>query len=237
METALIATLPRQSGLMREMQIIANNIANADTTGFRREGLVFSEHVRATGAGPSVSLAHANARHLDLTQGGLTQTGAPFDLAIEGEGFFLIATPQGDRLTRAGQFQPGPAGDLLTPDGYPLLDEGGAPVAVPPGARAVLIGQDGTLTADGQPVARIGLWRPTDPGDLRHEAGTRLAAAGGVEPVEDGRIRQGALESSNVDPVQEIARMIEVQRAYEMGQSLMDREDARLRGLIETLGR
>jgi flagellar basal-body rod protein FlgF len=236
MDIPSYSTLSRQSGLAREMQVIAHNIANLSTTGFRREGVVFSEYVRALEDAPSLSMARASGRHVDLTQAPLEPTGGTYDIAIEGEGFFLVATPAGDRLTRAGSFTPSAEGGLVTPDGHALLDAGGAPVVVPPDARAVAIAADGTLSADGVPVARIGLWRPADPLTLRHEAGT-LFAAEGVEPAEGARLLQGMLEGSNVEPVTEIARMIEVQRAYEMGQRLLENEDARIRGVIQTMGR
>lgn len=97
-------TLTRQSGLMREMQVIANNIANSATTGYRQEGLVFSEYVQAMRGGPSLSMGHGNVRETSFVQGALTQTGGTYDFAIEGDGFFLIQTPEGERVTRAGQF-------------------------------------------------------------------------------------------------------------------------------------
>ena len=125
MDAAGYVTLTRQSGLMREMQLIANNIANASTAGFRREGVVFSEYVRRLDDAPSLSMAHASARHVDLTPGETEMTGAAFDLAIEGEGFFLVETPQGNRLTRAGMFTPSAEGELVNPDGHRLLDQGG----------------------------------------------------------------------------------------------------------------
>lgn len=236
MDAAGYATLNRQSGLMREMGVVANNIANSSTTGFRREGVVFSEYVAALDQGPSLSMAHASGRHVDLTQATLSQTGGQFDLAIQGDGFFLVETPQGERLTRAGSFVPSPEGELMTLDGFRLLDAGGAPVLVPPQTRGVAIAQDGTLSADGQPVAQIGLWQPADPLSLRHQSGT-LFAADDVEPAVEARILQGMLEDSNVEPVSEIARMIEVQRAYELGQKFLDAEDERVRGVITTLGR
>lgn len=236
MDAAVYATLTRQSGLMREMGVVANNIANQSTAGFRREGTVFAEHVARLPQGPSLSMAHATARHVDLTQAGLTQTGGTFDLAIEGEGFFRIATPQGERLTRAGAFTPDAEGRLVTADGHPLLDAGGGEVVVPRGAGPVGVAADGTVSAGGEPLARIGLWRPADPLSLRHAAGT-MFAAGALEPVESGVVRQGFLEESNVNPVAEIARMIAVQRAYELGQSLLDQEDRRVRSVVQTLGR
>lgn len=236
MDNAIYATLNRQSGLMREMGVVANNIANASTTGFRREGVVFSEFVAALDQDPSLSMAHASGRHVDLTPATLSQTGGRFDFAIQGEGFFLIDTPQGQRLTRAGSFTPSADGELVTPEGHRLLDAGGAPIFVPPGVRSVALAADGTLSANGQPIAQIGLWQPTDPLSLRHQSGT-LLDGGEVEPVGNATVLQGMLEDSNVEPVAEIARMIEVQRAYELGQKFLDAEDERVRGVITTLGR
>jgi len=236
MDAAGYATLNRQSGLMREMAVVANNIANISTTGFRREGVVFSEYIAAMDSDPSLSMAHASGRMVDLTQATVTQTGGTFDFAIQGDGFFLIETPGGERLTRAGAFTPNAEGELVTPDGYRLLDAGGAPVFVPPDAKTVGLSQDGTLSVEGQPVAEIGLWQPADPLALRHQAGT-LFDGGELEPVEDATVLQGMLEDSNVQPVSEIARMIEVQRAYELGQKFLDAEDDRVRGVIQALGR
>ncbi|NPD16953.1 flagellar hook-basal body complex protein [Xinfangfangia sp. D13-10-4-6] len=234
MDSAGYVALSRQSGLMREMQIVANNVANISTTGFRREGLVFAEHVTRLNQEPSLSLSHGNARIADLTQAGISMTGGAFDLAIQGDGFFLVMTPEGERLTRAGNFTPSAEGELVTPEGYQLLDAGGAPVFVPPGA-AVAIGEDGTISADGAAVGQVGLWQPVDPLSLRHRSGT-LFDGGMVEPAETGRIMQGFLEESNVNPVVEIARMIEVQRTYELGQKFLDAEDNRVRNVIQTLG-
>ena len=235
MDAAGYVALSRQSGLMREMQVVANNIANLSTTGFRREGVVFAEHVARIEGEVSLSIPHATGRVVDLSQAGLSQTGGTFDFAIQGEGFFLIETPQGNRLTRAGAFTPSAEGELVTPEGYRLLDAGGAPVFVPPGANA-LLGADGTLSVNGEAVGQVGLWLPTDPEALRHQSGA-LFDGGAVQPAEGGRLMQVFLEESNVNPVTEIARMIEVQRAYEMGQKFLDAEDSRARSVIQTLGR
>ena len=236
MDAAGYTALTRQSGLMREMQVVANNIANLSTTGFRREGVIFAEHVARMDHGPSLSMASGSARLVDLSQAGLSRTGGTFDLAIQGEGFFLIETPTGQALTRAGSFTPSAEGELVTPDGHRLLDQGGAPVFIPPDASAVSVALDGTISTNGQPVARLGLWAPVDPTALRHQTGTTFTVDE-VQPLDGASIHQGFLEDSNVEPVSEIARMIEVQRAYEMGQRFMDAEDERMRGVIQTLGR
>ncbi len=236
MDAAGYTTLARQSGLMREMGVVANNIANASTTGFRREGVVFSEYVAALDQDPSLSMAYASGRNVDLSQSTLAQTGGTFDFAIQGDGFFLIETPQGQRLTRAGSFTPSAEGELVTPDGHRLLDAGGAPIFVPPDVKSVALSADGTLSANGQPIAQVGLWQPTDPLALKHQTGT-LFEGGALEPAEGATVLQGMLEDSNVEPVSEIARMIEVQRSYELGQKFLDAEDERVRGVIQTLGR
>ena len=229
--------LTRQVGLLAEMRTVANNIANMSTTGYRAEGVAFAEHVDALRRGPSLSMATARGRLTDLSQGGVTHTGATFDLAIEGEGFFQVEGPDGPLLTRAGGFTPDPEGTLRTYDGRAVLDEGGAAVFVPPGATSVAIGADGTISADGTPLGRIGVVVPEDPTSLIRRDGVAFDFEGGIVPSENARVMQGALEDANVDPVSEIARMIEVQRAYELGQGLLDREDERIRSVIRTLSR
>lgn len=220
------------------MRVVANNIANLSTTGFRSEGVIFAEHIKALGPNdPSLSMATASARETLLTQGTLTQTGGSFDLAIEGDGFFLVETPGGERLTRAGTFTPNENGDLVTPEGYRVLDAGGAPVFVPQGAGPVGIAPDGTISAGGQPVGQIGLVNPTNILGMVREDGVRFRADDGYEPAFEARMLQGFVEESNVDPVLEITRMIEVQRAYELGQGFLDKEDERIRSAIRALGK
>lgn len=236
MDASGYITLSRQTGLLSQMGEIANNIANASTSGFKREGTVFSEYVARTGDGPSLSIGFGNARVVDLMQAGLSQTGGSFDFAVEGDGFFLIDTPKGQMLTRAGSFTPGADGTLQTADGFAVLDASGSNIFIPPEARNIGVAQDGTVSADGSPVAKLGLWGPSDPLSLTHQQGT-LFSASGYQPVQGGKIMQGYLEDSNVEPVSEIARMISVQRAYELGQSFLDREDERARSVIQTLGR
>lgn len=235
MEATTYVTLSRQSGLMNEMQIIANNIANAATTGYRQEGVMFSEYVRTVPDQSSLSMTRAQVRNTSMEQGALTQTNGSFDFAIEGDGFFMVETPAGERLTRAGGFSPNGSGDLVTMSGYRVLDSGGAPVFVPGGAEAVSVAGDGTISAGGQPLGQIGLFQPIDPRSLIREDGVLFRTDDGVEPAEGAQILQGFLESSNVNPILQIARMIEIQRAYEMGQSFLEAEDQRIRNAVKNL--
>lgn len=237
MDNAIYATLSRQSGLMDELQVLANNIANASTRGFRREEVVFAEHVARLDRGdPSLSVATALGRRIDLSEGGLSRTGSPFDLAIEGEGFFQVETPQGLRLTRAGAFTPNEVGDLVTPDGYPVLDAGGGTIFVPPDAGEIAVGRDGTVSAGGLPVGQIGVVVPEDANSLQRR-GANLFEAPAVAPVEAPRVLQGFVEGSNVNAVAEIGRLIEVQHAYEQGQKFLDQENERIRSVIQMLAR
>ena len=235
MDNTGYTTLTRQSGLMREMQAVANNIANAATTGFRQEGLIFSEYVNKVDGGASLSMATANVRQTSMIQGALTRTDGAFDMAIEGDGFFLIETPAGERLTRAGSFSPNAAGDLVTNDGFRVLDAGGAPIFVPPDAVDLSVAADGTISTGGRPIGQIGLFQPINPTTMTREDGVMFLAEDGIEPAANGQILQGFLEGSNVDPISLIARMIEVQRAYEMGQSFLQTEDERVRNAMRSL--
>jgi flagellar basal-body rod protein FlgF len=238
MDNAGYVAVARQSGLWNEMRTVANNIANLSTTGFRREGVVFSEYVDDLGdAEPSLSVARAVGRSIDLTQGVLARTGGTYDLAVEGDGFFMIATPEGNQLTRAGAFTLSADGTLVTADGYGVLDSGGAPIQIDPTKGAVSVGTDGTIAVGGKPVSQVGVFMPADIAELQHQAGTRFSLSGDSQPATDFRVFQGFLEGSNVNPVLEIARMIEVQRAYEMGQGLLDREDGRIRSIIQSTSR
>lgn len=229
--------LTRQSGLLKEMQSVANNIANISTTGYRREGVVFAEMVQALPVeGGSVAMTAARGRFTDDVQGSLAQTGGDLDLAIEGEGFFMVETGEGQRLTRAGAFTRNADGEIVTMEGARLLDEGGGAIVAPFEATSIGVAADGTLSVDGEPVARVGLVTVEDQAKLFREGGVLYRAESGVIPVENGRVLQGFLENSNVNAVVEMSRMVEVQRTYEYGQKIMDQNDERIRLVVRALG-
>jgi len=236
MDNTIYATLSRQSGLMNEMQVVANNMANITTTGFRREGVLFSEYVDSLdGEERSLSMAYASGRSVNFEEGPLASTGGSLDFAIQGKGFFMIETPEGNQLTRAGSFLRSPDGEMVTPEGFRVLDSGGTPIFLPTDQGPISMAEDGTLSANGAPLAQIGLYMPENLNSISLQAGTRFAAPDGTVPAEGARVMQGFVEQSNVEPVAEISRMIEVQRAYQMGQNFLDREDERIRSVISTL--
>lgn len=235
MELGGYVTLTRQSGLMREMDTIAHNIANAATTGYRQQGLVFSEYVTSIAGGESASMAAARVKMTSNAQGILTPTGNALDLAIEGDGYFQIDTPNGLRLTRAGAFNVNSVGDIVTSDGYLVLDPGGAPINVLPGSADVMIAADGTISLGDRFLGQIGVVSVPENANLQRETGVLFSTDAPVTVATDGKVLQGHLEGSNVDAISQLTRMIEVQRAYELGQKLLDMDDERSRSTLQTL--
>lgn len=238
MDNALYVNLTRQSGLYSELSVIASNIANMNTDGFRREATVFSEYVKAVESpAGSLSMTRANTRYADSKQGALTQTAGELDFAIEGDGYFLVNTPGGERLTRAGAFTVNADNELVTHEGFTVLSAGGAPIFIPPDAETIAVAPDGSISANDQLVDQFAVVTVNDPSALRRAGGTLLISIDGYAPTENAKVSQGFLEASNVNAVAEISRLIEVQRAYEMGQSLNESENERLQKAIQTLGR
>ena len=232
MSSPIYTTLARQQGLMQEMQVVANNLANSSTTGYKSDRAIFTEFVMATGnsADQSLSMGGLGGHAFQMEQGGLNFTGGRFDLAIQGEGFFRVETPQGERLTRAGHFQLSAAGQLIDMQGNPVLSAGGNPINIPEDALDVNFGADGTISGNGQIIDQVGIVLAD--GQLERDSNSYFSAEGGVAQTQDAKLVQGALEQSNVSPVLEVSRMIEVQRAYEAGQALLEREDQRISQLI-----
>lgn len=234
MSNSIYATLSRQDGLLKELQVVANNIANTNTNGYKTDRAIFAEYIMSTGQNtPSLSMGALAGHNFDLTQGTVKFTGGQFDLAIQGDGFFAIETEGGPRLTRAGAFQLSSEGELVAPDGARVLSNGNAPIQLPPDAEGISIAGDGTISSDGQILGQVGIF--TANGQLQRDTDTRFTAAGGITPSETATVLQGAVEASNVSPVLEMARMIEVQRAYEAGQTVLEREDQRITQLISTV--
>lgn len=227
--------LNRQIGLAREMDAVAGNVANMATTGYRREGLVFAEFVRAAAPGESLSVADLGARFASDRPGELNVTGGRLDAAIDGPGFFRVRLGEEVLLTRAGNFQRSPEGLLVTPDGAQVLDDGGAAIFIPPESAALEIARDGTISLGGAPVARLGVVS-APPEALTRVGGTAFRSRVEPTPLDEPRLRQGALEGSNVDPIAEIARMVAVNRAYEQVQGLVRDADERTGETLRRLG-
>ena len=227
MDNTLYVGLSRQMILLRELDVTANNIANLDTTGFKVESLLSANDpeippgVKGNPRPIQYALDHGMAR--DFTQGKLTQTGAPLDLAIEGQAFFTVQTPDGDRYTRDGRFMTDAQGQLITQQGYPVQSASGGPITLNPDGGPPLIGPDGTISQSvpGSPtetvVGRVGVFRFDSLSSLT-KGGDGLytnTSSSTPQPATDARIHQGMLEASNVQPIVQITDLIRIQRTYE----------------------
>lgn len=238
MQDSLYVALSSQIALQRRLDTIADNVANASTIGFRATGVKFEDVVSGTGP-KSVSFASTGNTYLSSAHGAMTQTGNPFDFAIQGDAWFAIDTPAGTVMTRDGRFSMNENGELMSIEGHPVLDSGGAPIQLDPRDGAPKAGADGSLRQGDKLVGAIGLY-DFDPGQnfVRH-GNSGVVPARTPEPVTDRSdvgVAQGFLEESNVNPVLEMTRLIMVQRAFENTAALMRQTDASTDDAIKTLG-
>ncbi|MBN9067866.1 MAG: flagellar basal-body rod protein FlgF [Rhizobiaceae bacterium] len=238
MPTGLYVSLSAQMALQKRLETIADNVANANTVGFRATGIKFEDVVTGTGD-KSVDFASQGTNFLSGKAGGLTRTGDPYDFAVQGDAWFGIATPAGTVMTRDGRFTMSPAGELVTHEGYAVLDAGGAAIQLNPNDGPPVAGKDGTLRQDGKLVAAIGLFTFDAGPNVQRFGNSGVIPAGRPVPVVDDAtvgVEQGFLEQSNVDPMREMARLIMVQRTFEDTASLVRKSEATLDDAIKTLG-
>ncbi len=235
METTTYIALSRQTVLRRQMDVIANNIANMTATGFRAEALLAEQVPVDVGPRQTVRYVQDVALVRDLTPGAMIPTGNPFDLAIEGQGYFVIATPEGDRYTRNGQFRLNELGEIVTATGDSVLDDGGAPIAVPPDSGAVTIAPDGTVSTPDAVIGRVGLVVFEDAQDLEKAGHGYYRTGQAPLPAEGVSVIQGIIEGSNVRPVVEMTEMMSTLRAYQGTQKIIDAHHDLERRMIERM--
>ncbi|MEO5338099.1 MAG: flagellar basal-body rod protein FlgF [Magnetospirillum sp. WYHS-4] len=242
MENTGYIALSRQATLRREMDVIANNLANIKTSGFKGEKMMFIEHlVRSRGGdgllGHKVAFVRDISTVRDYSPGHMEQTNNPLDVAINGEGFFTVDTPEGPRYTRVGRFSLDPAGRLVNLDGHSVLSQTGQPFTFGPQDTEITISRDGTVATNSGPLGRLSLVNFENPQKLREVAGGLYDTDQEPQRVERGDVAQYMLEGSNVEPILEITRMIDVSRSYSSVKSLMDKEHERIRKMAEELSR
>jgi len=232
--------LSRQISLRRNLDVVANNLANMNTDGFKSESVLFSEYMskvpgEAARLGDlSFVLDRGVAR--DMTEGALAHTGGDLDVAILGEGFFVIGTEAGERYTRNGHFGVDDLGRLTTRDGDPVLDDSGQEILLDLAGAELSISEDGVISTSLGEIGRLGLVRFENPEGLSKEGGALYASEEEPERLETIRLKQGVLESSNVAPILEITKMIDISRAYESASKLIDTASELTRKAVEKLG-
>jgi flagellar basal-body rod protein FlgG len=243
------------------MRVIANNLANISTTGFKRDRANFAtlayQDARVAGEQSSSETTYATGINLGtgvavqsttsvLTQGTLNTTGNPLDMALDGDGYFQVQLPGGRTgYTRAGNFSRSAEGQLVTAQGYPLQPA----ITIPEGASAITVAPDGTVSAtvpgsaEASELGQITIASFANPAGLQalgdnflmETAASGAAQVGTAGEAGRGSLRQGMLESSNVNVVEELVDMIETQRAYEVNSKLISAVDEMLRNANQTL--
>ena len=240
-ENAQLIGLSRQIALRRQMDVVANNMANMNTTGFKAEEILFEEYVMPvardrdfmTSDQPLSYVQDWATRH-DLSAGAAVQTGNELDVALNGGGFFAVQTAGGERWTKAGSFQIDNNGTLVDTSGNPVLGEGG-PIQFGPEETGISISQDGAISTSAGPKGKLRIVEFDNPQTITHQ-GSNLYFGGEAHPATNTRAMQGFIEKSNVSGVSEMAEMIRVQRAYESAASLAQRQDDLRRSAIQRLG-
>jgi len=251
MENAVLIGLSRQIALHRELEVVANNIANLDTTGYKADGSVFQEFLMPTaragafqGSDQRLSYVQDRATWHNFSSGPTRQTGNPLDIAIDGDAFLVVQTPRGERYTRNGSLQINATGELVTASGDRVLGDGG-PIQFQSTDNNIAINPDGTITVreGGNAAAdsargKLRLVRFERVQALLKDGSSMFRAPDGVAPqpaAANVRVVQGAVEQSNVRPVIEMARMIEITRTYTQVAALLQQANEQRRGAIDKL--
>jgi flagellar basal-body rod protein FlgF len=241
MELTSYIALSYLSAKQRSLDVMAGNLANAGTAGFKAERVQFSDWLvkepktEGTPGSQTVAFVQDRATWREKADGVLQHTGNPLDLALSGDGFFSVDTARGPRLTRAGRFAPQPDGTIANQQGEALLDTSGQKLRLSPADITLTVASDGTISSENGTIGRIGVVQPKDPAKLQAEGGTILRPVGGTTPVEQPHVVQGVLEDSNVQPIIEMTRMMDGLRTFQMTAQMVEQEGQRMQTAIEKL--
>jgi flagellar basal-body rod protein FlgF len=237
MQQSLSVGLSALLTLQRRLDTVANNIANQSTAGFRAEEVTFASVI--SHANPdSVAFAATGKTYTSRRQGEISQTGSAFDVAISGDAWLATKTPAGVALTRDGRLKLTPVGELQTVTGLPILDAGGSPVQLDPNGGSPIINRDGTVSQAGRVVGAIGLYMLAPDSAVKRIGDAGLVPGVAPVPSVDQRaiLMQGYVERSNVDPVREMTRLIQLQRTFDAITAATGQVEASLGEAIRTLG-
>ena len=235
MENSLYVGLSRQIVLRSSMEMISNNVANMSTPGYRAQNPMFKEFLsKPENDKEKLSMVQDYGQWQTTSPGPAQFTGGTYDVALSGPGFMGITTPTGEMMyTRAGNFTTNVENQLVTASGMVVAGNGGA-ITIPPTARDVKITEAGEVSADGNVVGQITIMEFENLQAMKPE-GNGLYSAEGGQPAVDTKMKQGMLEGSNVVPVLEMTRMIEILRDYQSTMKMVSSEDERQRGAIQKL--
>lgn len=236
MENISYIGLSQQLSLQQQMNMTANNLANMSTPGYRAQQTLFSEYVSQPRGGDIIRQTSNSGSYRDLSVGSLTQTHNPFDVALQERGYFAVQTPGGMRYTRDGAFSLNADRQLVNKNGYPIMNENNEMIQVQADATQIRITEDGEITSEAGTIGRLKVVNfENEQAMLR--TGENLFNPNGQDEiiVENVRIVQGFTENSNVNPVIEMNRMIEVLRSYQATQRMLQNDHERIRNTIQKL--
>lgn len=238
METPSYITLSSQAALRRQMDVVANNLANINTPAYRGENMMFVEYLTQTQRGETGALSFVQdiATYRDIQEGPMEATGNPLDIAISGPGYFVVETDDGPRYTRHGSFQLNDDNEIVTHAGHRVLDDNGNEIVIPDDAERIDVTADGVIATEIGEIARLDLVAFDDEQALEREANSLYdAGEAPVLPADEASVKQGMLEGSNVQGVVEMTRMIDVLRTYQGAQQMSESEHERRVRAIRTL--
>jgi len=237
MENSVYIAMSRQATLERELDITANNLANVNTPSYKAERLVFREFLVDTQRrAPGLSYVQDLGQYRVLDEGPIRQTGNPLDVAISGDGYFVVETELGERYSRHGRFQLNAEGTLVTGTGEPVAGAAG-PIVVPPGETDLSIAVDGVISGKNGELGRLRIVRFENPSELRRAANGMFTAQEAPVDVGDPRVIQGSIEDSNVEAVVELTNMMRISRDHQRVKKFLDQEDRRMSDMIDKLTR
>lgn len=238
MENTLYIALSRQEALRRQVDVMANNIANMNTTGFKAQRMLFLEHLQQPDRQQNkMAFVQDFGLMRDVLPGPLMTTNNPLDVALRDEGYFVVETVAGPRYTRGGAFQMNADRELVDPNGLPVLNEQDARIIIPEAAQSISITGNGTIMTEEGEVGRLKVVRFADEQRLETLGRGLYSTDQLAEPVENPQVAQGLLEGSNVQPIVEMTQMMEVARQYQNTQRMIDSEHERIRTALQKLSR
>jgi flagellar basal-body rod protein FlgF len=238
MQNGLYVAVSAQVALEKRMETIADNVANMNTVGYRATGVSFADEMAQAGDA-KLDYVSSGADFVSRRLGGLAKTDNPLDFSVQGDGWFGIQTPSGTAYTRDGRARIDESGMLRTLNGDPILDAGGAPLLVDSAAGPLTVAADGMISQKGRQVGAIGLFSIDPSANLSRAENSGVVSDKPATPILDftrDSVIQGAVESSNVDPVREMTRLIDVSRAFDGVAAEEQQTESSLSDAIKALG-
>lgn len=239
MESSLYVGLSRQIVLNNAMTMVANNVANANTAGFRAQNPIFEQYISKERYDKhDLSMVYDQGQYDTTSPGTVQYTGNPYDVALNGPGFMSVTSPSGEmQYTRAGNFTVNNNNELVTSSGFKVTGGGGDAITIPAGAKEVKVTPEGDVTADGNVVGRLGIFEFDNLQSLTPQGNGLYSSKDPGRPATETRVVHGALEGSNVNTIQETTRMIEILRSYQSTMRMIENEQERQVNGIQSLAK